>query len=95
MATETLTFNQLQPRLSELIERACQSRDRFFIIRNGHTEAVLLAAGDFEGLLETIEILADTGTVRELIEAEQELGRGEGHALDDIDRELGLEPGSS
>ncbi len=50
MATETLSLNQIQPRLSELVDRARQSLDRFFITCDGHTEAVLLSAEDFEGL---------------------------------------------
>ncbi|MCP4548670.1 MAG: GNAT family N-acetyltransferase [bacterium] len=58
MAAETLTLSQPQPRLPELVDRACQSHDRFFITRDGHTDAVLLAAEEFEGLIETLEILS-------------------------------------
>ncbi|MCP4661993.1 MAG: hypothetical protein GY856_41855, partial [bacterium] len=65
---------------------------RFFITRSGHTEAVLLGADDFEGLLETLDILSDNETVRELIEAERELTRGEGHSLKTVHRELGFAP---
>ncbi len=95
MATETVTLSQLEPRLSELIDRAGQSLDRFFITRNGLAEAVLLGADDFEGLLETLEILSDDATVRELIEARRELTQGEGHSLETIHRELGIELGTS
>jgi PHD/YefM family antitoxin component YafN of YafNO toxin-antitoxin module len=49
---------------------------------------VLLAAEDFEGLLETIEILSDTECVQRLAEAEEELARGGGHDLDAVRREL-------
>jgi prevent-host-death family protein len=90
MATETLTLSQLEPRLSELVDRAHQSLDRFFITRNGHTEAVLLGAADFEGLVETLEILSDHEAVRELIQAERELSQGDGHPIEAIHQELGV-----
>lgn len=95
MATETLPLNQMQPRLSELIDRAQDSLDRFFITRNGHKEAVLLGVDDFEGLLETLEILSDTAAVQELIDAEQELAEGGGQSLAEIHRELGVDSSSS
>jgi prevent-host-death family protein len=88
MATETLSLTELRPRLTELIERANRFFDRFLITRHGRTEAVLLAAEDFEGLLETIEILSDTECVQRLAEAEEELARGGGHDLDAVRREL-------
>jgi prevent-host-death family protein len=90
MATETLTLSQLEPRLSELVDRAHQSLDRFFITRNGHTDAVLLGAADFEGLVETLEILSDNEAVRELIQAEREFSQGEGHPIETINQELGV-----
>lgn len=94
MATETLSLTELRPRLTELIERANQFFDRFLITRHGRTEAVLLAADDFEGLLETVEILSDTECVRRLAEAEEELARGGGHSLEAVRRELRDGPGS-
>ncbi len=88
MATETLSLTELRPRLPELIDRVNQYFDRFFITRRGRTEAVLLAADELEGLLETLDILSDTECVRRLAEAEEELARGEGHALETVRREL-------
>jgi antitoxin YefM len=88
MATETLSLTELRPRLPELIDRAHQFFDRFLITRRGRTEAVLLAADEFEGLLETLDILSDTECVRRLTEAEEELARGDGHSLDTVRREL-------
>ncbi len=90
MATETLSLSPLEPKLPELIDRAHQYLDRFFITRNGQTEAVLLGADDFEALLETLEILSDNEAVRELIEAEQELAQGNGHPIDTVHQELGI-----
>ncbi len=94
MTTETLSLTELRPRLPELVDRVSQFFDRFFITRHGRTEAVLLAVDDFEGLLETVEILSDNESVKRLAEAEEELARGGGHALDDVRRQLSDAAGS-
>ena len=84
VASETISLTELRPRLSELVERANERYDRFVITRRGRAEAVLLASDEFDGLLETIEILSDEKLVKRLIEAEEELEAGGGHALGEV-----------
>jgi prevent-host-death family protein len=84
MSTETISLTALRPRISELVDRAHRQYERFVITRHGRAEAVLLAADELEGLLETIEVLSERGLVKRLNEAEQELLGGGGHALDDL-----------
>lgn len=84
MSTETISLTELRPRLSELVERAHGEFERFVITRHGRAEAVLMAADELEGLLETIEILADEALVKRLVEADEELRVGGGHSLDDL-----------
>jgi prevent-host-death family protein len=81
MATETISLTELRPRLSELLDRAHDHFDRFLITRRGRAEAVLLSSEEFEGLLETLEILSDQELVRQLVEADEELAGGGGHSL--------------
>ncbi|TNF70575.1 MAG: type II toxin-antitoxin system Phd/YefM family antitoxin [Acidobacteria bacterium] len=88
MATETVSLTDLRPRLSELLTRAHEDFDRFVITRHGRAEAVLLSSEEFEGLMETLEILADSKLLERLVEADEELAAGGGHSLDDIRREL-------
>lgn len=84
MSTETISVTDLRPRISELVDRAHREFERFVITRQGRAEAVLMAADELDGLLETIEILSDRTLVKKLVEAEEELAAGGGHALDDI-----------
>jgi prevent-host-death family protein len=88
MATETLSLTELRPRLSELIDRASDVFDRFVITRRGKVEAVLLSSDDYEGLLETLDILSDQELVRRRVQADEEIGRGETHRLEDVRREI-------
>ena len=86
MTTETLSMTELRPRLPELLDRANQFFDRFLITRHGRTEAILLAAADFEGLLETVEHpFSDNECVKRLTEAEEGCAGG-GHSLDAVRR---------
>ena len=82
MATETISLTDLRPRISELVERAHEQFERFVITRHGRAEAVLLAADELEGLLETIEILSDRALVKRLVDAEEEFASGSGHSLE-------------
>jgi len=88
MATKTISLTELRPRISELLARAHDHFDRFVITRHGRAEAVLLSADEFEGLLETLEILSDSQLVLRLAEADEELAAGRGHSLDDVRRKL-------
>jgi antitoxin YefM len=88
MATETLSLTDLRPRLSEAIDRANDLFDRFVITRRGRAEAVLLGSDDYEGLLETLEILSDREAVERLIQAEEDLRRDEGVDLEFLRRSL-------
>jgi antitoxin YefM len=78
----------MRPRLSELLARAHDRFDRFVITRRGRAEAVLLSSEEFDGLLETLEILSARAQVRRLVEADEELSAGGGHSLEDVRREL-------
>lgn len=88
MATETISAHELEAKLKDLLKRVQEGSERFVITSGEGPEAVLLGAEDFEGLLETLEILSDEEQVRRLIDAEGELATGGGHSLDDVRREL-------
>lgn len=93
MATETVSLSDLRPRLSNLIDRVHERFDRFLITRHGRTQAVLLSSDEFEGLLETLEILADQELVQQLVDADRELSTGGGHALKTVREAVARERG--
>jgi prevent-host-death family protein len=88
MSTETLSLSDLRPRLSEAIGRAHELFDRFVITRRGRAEAVLLGAEDYEGLLETLDILSDQDLVKRLAIAEGEVERGETIGFDELRQQI-------
>jgi prevent-host-death family protein len=84
MTTRTIPLSDQEPRLSDLVDRANEFLERFILTRKGEARAVLLAARDFEGLLETLEILSDSELVQRLVTAEAELNHGGGRSLDEV-----------
>jgi PHD/YefM family antitoxin component YafN of YafNO toxin-antitoxin module len=70
MNTRTIPLSDREPRLSDLADRANEFLERFILTREGEARAVLLAAQDYDGLLETLEILSDSELVQRLVRAE-------------------------
>jgi prevent-host-death family protein len=88
MTTRAIPLADLQDHLPEVIEGLQGETERVIVTQQGRAEAVLLSADDFEGLIETLEILSDSELVRELIEAEAEFTAGGGHSLEDVRKRL-------
>jgi len=51
---------------------------------HGRPSAVLVAVDDLEGLEETIAVLSDSDTVRQIVASEAELARGEGESQEQL-----------
>ena len=76
--TETLPLARVKAHLSELVGRVNSQHDRVTVTVHGHPSAVLLSVDDLDALEETIAILSDTDSMRQLAASDAELARGEG-----------------
>ncbi len=70
--------------LSELIARVRSQHDRVTVTVHGRPTAVLLALEDLEALEETVAVLADKDTLRQLSASDAELGRDEGESEESL-----------
>jgi antitoxin YefM len=84
MTTRTIPLSDPEPRLTDLVDRANEFLERFILTREGEARAVLLSAQDFDGLLETLEILSESEPMQRLVTAEAELTHGGGRSLDEV-----------
>lgn len=73
----TLNITEAKTRLPELVREADRRCERYTITQNGVSKAVLMSADEFEGWLETLEILSDKKAAKEIRQAREELRRGE------------------
>lgn len=84
----TLPLAEVRANLSKLVDEAVRTHQRIEITRQGRRAAVILSADDYDSLVETLAILGDQETMRELREAEAEADAGKVYALDEVTEEM-------
>lgn len=82
--SETLSLAEVKAHLSELIARVRSQHDRVTVTVHGRPTAVLLALEDLEALEETVAVLADKDTLRQLSASDADLGRDEGESEESL-----------
>ncbi len=60
---QTMSLAEVRQHLSRYVEEAVTTHARIDITRNGRRAAVLLAADDYDSLLETLDVLCDARLV--------------------------------
>ena len=68
-----LTVTEAKVHLLEMIRDSNKRLERFLITRQGKPAAVLMNADEFEGWLETLEIMSDKKALREIRKAKREI----------------------
>jgi antitoxin YefM len=81
---KTINATDAKKKLLELIREADESFERYCIVRNGEPKAVLMSIEDYEGWLETLEVLSDKETIKEIKKARAELDKGKGIAFEKV-----------
>ncbi len=73
----TTSLADAKNRLSEIIQSAQDTHERFVITKNGRPAVVLIAVDDLESLEETLDILSDPELLAQIRAAQAEAARGE------------------
>ena len=84
----TVTLKELRPGLPEIINEIDRKLDRYIVTKRGKPVAIMMSMDDYEGLLETIEILSDKAAVKRIKKAKQEIAAGKTLSLEDLKRKL-------
>jgi prevent-host-death family protein len=84
----TMSVADARAAFSRIVDSASATHERFEITRNGSRVAVLLGADDYDGLMETIEILSDPELMADIREADEDIAAGRGRPLEDVVAEL-------
>lgn len=84
----TLPLAQVRDRLSALVDEVTRTHDTLTITRNGTPAAVVLAAEDYESIMETLALLDDPTDRGRLDEAERSVAAGDVTANEDMARLL-------
>lgn len=87
--TKTITLKDLRPELPKVADGVERKLDRYVVTRRGKPVMMVMSPEDYEGMLETIEILSDKVAVKRLRKSRAEAKAGKTSSLDDVRRRLG------
>jgi antitoxin YefM len=73
----TVTLSDAKTHLARLLSEVVEMGEHVVITRSGRPAGVLVSVDDYEGLLETLEILADDGLADDVRRGLDEAERGE------------------
>ena len=69
-------LTEARNRLSEIVDEVTTTGSEVVITKHGRPAAVVMGYEDYESLIETLNILSDTETMKALAEAEDDLAAG-------------------
>lgn len=79
-----LTATEAKARFTSLVRKVHKFGERYVITHRGEKYGILLSEDDYEGLLETIDILQNRKGVKELQQSLKELERGETYSFEEV-----------
>lgn len=73
----TVTLSEAKAKLARLLGEVTELGEHVLITRSGKPAGVLMSVEDYEGLLETLEILADDELARDIKRGLEEIEAGD------------------
>lgn len=84
----TITLKALRPELPHIADAIDSKLDRYLVTRRGKPAMILISPEDYEGLLETLEILSDKTVVKRIRKSRKEARAGKTVSLETLRRRL-------
>jgi prevent-host-death family protein len=81
---KTIPLAEAKKHLSSLVRDVEEKYDRFAITKNGVSKAVILSTEEFEGLLETLDLLSNEEETDAVARAKKQVEKKETVSLDTI-----------
>ena len=88
--TKIIPLAEAKKQLSAIVKDADEKFDRFAITRNGVSKAVLMSSDEYEGLLETLDILSRKEEREAIARAKTQVRKGKTVSLDSIKKKYDL-----
>ncbi len=79
-----ISVKKLRSNLANVLEEVRTRLDRYIISKRGEPEAVLMCIDDYEGWLETLEIMSSKKTMDDIKRAEKELAAEKVCSFEDV-----------
>jgi len=88
--TKTIPLAEAKKGLSRIIKDVDEKYDRFTITKNGVDKAVIISSEEFEGLLETLDILSHKEERDAIARAKEQVKKGITVSLKDFKKRLAI-----
>lgn len=83
-----LSMKEAQRHLSEIIKKIEKHKQYFIIYKNSESKAVIMSIDEYEGWMETLEVLSDKRAMKSIEKAEKELAKGKYCTLEELDKKI-------
>jgi len=81
---KNISIRKLRTELAHVLEDVTSNLDRYVISKRGKPKAVLMCIDDYEGWLETLEIMSDKKAVQDIKKARNELAKGKYSTFEEV-----------
>ena len=88
--SKTVPLAEAKKNLSSMVRDVEEKYDRFTITKNGVSKAVILSSDEFQGLLETLDILSNKAEKEAIARAKDQVRRGKTTPLVSLKKKYGL-----
>jgi prevent-host-death family protein len=85
---KTYPLAEAKKHLSGLVKEIDQVYDRIIITKNGIEKAVLMSADEYEGLIETLDLLSSRDERQAVARAKRQVRRGQTISLDTFKKKM-------
>jgi len=88
--TKTIPLAEAKKSLSAIIKDVDEKFDRFAVTKNGVEKAIILSSEEFEGLMETLDILSHKEEREAITRAKEQVRKGKTVTLREFKARLNL-----
>ena len=81
---KNISVRRFRSNMAKVLDNVRNHFDRYIILNRGEPEAVLMCIDDYEGWLETLEIMSSKKVMADIVEAKKELHEGKYYTFGDV-----------
>jgi len=81
---KNISVRNLRQNLAKVVDEVRSRMDRYVILKRGQPAAILMCVDDYDGWLETLEIMSSKQDMEDIRIARKELSQGKGYSVEEV-----------
>ena len=81
---KTVTTREFRAHMAGVFDDVMKRFDRYVISKRGKPAAILMCVDDYEGWIETLEILSSKKALKDIESAKREMHLGKGYSFEEV-----------